>query len=84
MLIAPSPAHVGRYARSIESGWLGKVIAIDGETLKMQGVNDLYRAMMGGDIEDALDDDDIQWFTPDDVRFVKLIPPQPQETATCD
>lgn len=82
MLIAPAPEHVGRYARSIESGWLGKVIAIEGEYLKMQGVNQLYRNMLGGDIEDALDSDDFQWFTPDDVRFVKLIPPT-QETKTC-
>lgn len=73
MLIAPAPEHIGRFARSIESGWLGKVIAIDGEMLKMQGVNDLYRAMNGGDIEDALDSDDFQWFTPDDLRFVNLV-----------
>jgi hypothetical protein len=39
--------YVGRYARSIESGWLGKVVAVesfDGETmLRMQGVNELCR-----------------------------------------
>ena len=73
MMIAPTPEHVGRYARSIESGWLGKVVAIDGDMLKMQGVNDLYRTMKGGDIEDALDVDDVQWFTPDDLRFVTLV-----------
>ena len=73
MMIAPTPEHVGRYARSIESGWLGKVVAIDGDMLKMQGVNDLYRTMKGGDIEDALDADDVQWFTPDDLRFVTLV-----------
>lgn len=73
MMIAPTPEHVGRYARSIESGWLGKVVAIDGDMLKMQGVNGLYRTMKGGDIEDALDADDVQWFTPDDLRFVTLV-----------
>ena len=64
---------VGRYARSIESGWLGKVVGIEGDMLRMQGVNELVRTIRGGDIEDCLDDDDTQWFVPEDVRFVNLI-----------
>lgn len=69
----PLPEHVGRYARSIESGWLGKVIAIDGDLLKMKGVNELVRDIIGGDLEDLLDADDTQWFTPEDVRFLKVV-----------
>jgi hypothetical protein len=66
---------VGRFARSIESGWLGKVVGIDaynGETmLKMQGVNELCQMIFGGSPEEHLDNDDTQWFTPEDVRFLK-------------
>ena len=67
----------GRFARSIESGWLGQVIGIqtmDGQVLcQMKGVNELWRAMKGGHIEDALDHDDIQWFPPEDLKFLKLV-----------
>ena len=74
---APASNYIARYARSIETGWLGKVIAVedhDGEPmLKMIGVNSLYRTMKGGHIEDALDHDDTQWFSPADVRFVALV-----------
>jgi len=72
----PTTSHVGRYARSIETGWLGKVIAVEdhGEPmLKMIGVNQLYRTMKGGHIDDALDHDDTQWFAPADVRFCTLV-----------
>lgn len=66
---------IGRFARSIESGWLGRVVAVeyhDSDTmLRMEGVNELYRTIKGGDIEAAIDHDDIQWFSPDDVTFLK-------------
>ncbi len=68
--------NVGRYARSVETGWLGKIVDVEtsnGEAMfKMQGVNMLYRTLKGGDIEDALDDDDTQWFAPADVSFVEI------------
>lgn len=71
----PEP-YMGRYARSVESGWLGKVVSVessDGQTLcRMQGVNELYRTLKGGDIEDAIDADDVQWFTPEDLKFITL------------
>lgn len=76
--------YIGRYARSIESGWLGKVVGVDIEhngiplgmtMLRMQGVNELVRDIKGGDIEDCLDSDDTQWFTPEDVRFLTLVQP---------
>jgi len=75
-----APIQPGDYAISIEAGWLGKVVAVeDGSTpglaglLKMQGVNRLSRALLGGDIEDHLDADDTQWFAPKDVRLVKPV-----------
>ena len=72
----PAP-YLHRFARSIESGWTGKIVKVhtDGRDapLEMKGVNGLYRAMHGGDIEDALDHDDIQWFAPEDVRLLRLI-----------
>ena len=70
--------NVGRFARSIESGWLGKIVAVevdpDGfQMYKMQGVNSLCWEVAGGSIDDHLDKDDVQWFAPEDVRLVKLI-----------
>ena len=66
---------VGRFARSIESGWLGKVVAVEshgGDTmLRMQGVNELCRMIAGGSLEANLDSDDTQWFAPADLRFLK-------------
>ena len=68
---------VGQFARSVETGWVGKVLAVEGSgidaMLKMEGVNNLVRLMKGGDIEDSIDHDDVQWFSPDDVKFLKLV-----------
>lgn len=69
--------HVGKFARSIESGWLGKIVGVevqDGLTMfRMKGVNTLTHTVGGGNIDDHIDEDDTQWFTPEDVRFVKLV-----------
>lgn len=66
--------YVGQYARSIESGWLGKVVAIenhDGDTLlRMQDVNELCLIVAGGKASDWLEEDHTQWFAPEDVEFV--------------
>lgn len=71
----PRGPYKGRYARSIESGWLGKVIAVelhgDERMLKMMGVETLCLAVAGGSFEDWLCPEDIQWFSPNDVRFTK-------------
>lgn len=44
-------SHLGRYARSVESGWLGKVLAVEecnGDAmLKMMGVNEMVRTIRG-------------------------------------
>lgn len=75
-LVVLPELYVGRYARSVECGWLGKVIDAEIDEygdcmLKMQGVNELCWQMAGGRIGDWLDDDDIQWFSVDDVKFLK-------------
>lgn len=67
--------NIGRLARSIETGWLGKIQAVESqngeEMYKMQGVNTLCLAIAGGVPDDHLDDDDIQWFAPADVKLVQ-------------
>jgi len=65
--------NIGRFARSIESGWLGKIVALEGEFYKMQGVNMLCWQVAGGSIEDHIDGDDTQWFVPEDVKLVQLV-----------
>lgn len=76
-LETPTENYIGRYARSVESGWLGKVIAMEGEGIdrmcKMVGVNELCSTIKGGDIEDHLEMEDVQYFTPDDLKFLKLV-----------
>jgi len=67
--------NVGRYARSVESGWLGRIEAVedhDGDVFyRMKGVNEICRIIAGGDIADWIDDDDTQWFAPEDVTLIK-------------
>jgi hypothetical protein len=67
--------YIGRYARSIESGWLGRVVACewrgDEWLLRMQGVNEMCQIVAGGDTNDWIDEDDTQWFTVDDLAFLK-------------
>lgn len=65
--------YIGEYARSVESGWLGKVVGVNGDMLTMQGVYELAWSMKGGHISDHLCQDDTQWFTPEDLKFVRLV-----------
>jgi hypothetical protein len=58
---------VGDFARSLESGWLGKIVEIapdqDGTpTAKMIGVDILGTQIMGLSREESLSHDDVQWF----------------------
>lgn len=67
--------HTGWFARSVESGWLGKVIGVDErfpDMLKMKGVNTLCLTIAGGSHDEWLDDDDVQWFDPRDLVFLKI------------
>jgi hypothetical protein len=70
-MTAPNPKNIGRFARSIESGWLGKIIAVDGEFYEMKAVNELCQMIAGGDNDEWIDEDDTQWFVHDDLRFLK-------------
>lgn len=63
---------IGQFAKSVETGWKGKIIGFDydGSTmLRMKGVNFLTQAIVGGSNDANLDDDDTQWFTPEDVSI---------------
>ena len=66
--------HVGKFARSVESNWLGKIVGVahdhNGDLMfVMKGVNTLVMAGAGIS-EPVIDDDDTQWFSPADVEFV--------------
>ncbi len=65
----PDPAMVGRYARNVESNWLGKIVACEGDFYKMQGVDELCHMVAGGDREAWLCDNDFQWMVHDDLVF---------------
>lgn len=64
---------VGDYARSLESGWLGKIIAIEHPTelgglmMKMMGVDWMAHEIAGLTAEESLSADDVQWFGTDDL-----------------
>jgi hypothetical protein len=66
--------NVGRFARSVETGWLGKIIAVEehgGQRFyRMLGVNTLGLAILGGSLDAYLDTDDTQWFAPEDVVVI--------------
>ncbi len=59
--------QIGDFARSLETGWLGKIIAWEagpnGDQLaKMMGVDWLAQTVAGLSADEALSSDDIQWF----------------------
>ncbi len=65
--------HVGRFARSTLTGWVGKIVAIKrqgGEFLyQMHGVDRLALAMGGG--EDSVSPDDVRWVSYEDVELLQ-------------
>ena len=65
----------GVWARSIESGWRGMVIAVEGEgrdiMFKMVGVCELSVMICGVPLQDAISSDDVQWFAPADLSFIR-------------
>ena len=79
--------QVGDLARSIETGWLGRILEIDpdqgsyeheGKTYefspmcKMEGFDRLAWTVAGGDLFDYCDHADVQWFATNDLRYVKV------------
>ena len=71
---------VGDYARSLETGWLGKIVEIRTEVVKvaedrsfvehmatMIGVDWMSQSILGRSIEDSLNHDDIQYFSLTDL-----------------
>jgi len=71
----PQADRVGCYARSIESGWIGKIVACDGELYRMHGVDVWWFQILGGHVTDYVDETDTQWFAHDDLRFLKVVTP---------
>jgi hypothetical protein len=73
--IAKHQHLVGRYARSVESGWLGQVVAIErrgGDVLcKMVGVDQLHNDVAGCSLDESVADNDVQWFVPADLKFLR-------------
>ena len=84
---------VGDFARSVECGWLGRIKAIhtewQGEPLgytmcEMEGVNTLCWNIKGGSIDDFIDHDDTQYFSTDDINWVRIIrEPEAAVTPAC-
>lgn len=79
--------HVGEYARNIESGWIGRIeeifppreVKVDDtqsfmETMaRLQGVNLLVCTVAGVPWDQALDDDDVQWHSVNDLVPVRTV-----------
>ncbi len=66
-------SNVGRFARSVENGWVGKIVGVEdhGEPMyRMIGVDGLCHAVAGGTLEANLTPDDVQWFAPLDVKLL--------------
>jgi hypothetical protein len=64
--------QVGDYARSLESGWVGKILVFEtdgnGDRMaRMIGVDNLAQLFGGLTMEESLTTDDIQWFAPADL-----------------
>lgn len=65
----------GRFARSIETGWVGVIIDVETDKngdrmLMMAGVDGLAHMVAGGDLKDFVDMEDIRWFDPRDLLWL--------------
>jgi hypothetical protein len=61
--------NVNEFARSIETGWKGKIVKIYPDNMaKMIGVDSLAQAIGGLTDEQALSHDDVQYFSLDDIK----------------
>ena len=73
--IAKHKHLIGKYARSIESGWIGKITDIEyqgGDLMcKMIGADEIAVAVAGVTVEESLSSNDVQWFAPEDLKFLK-------------
>lgn len=63
--------QIGDFATSLETGWLGKVVAFEDHNgdrfAKMIGFDRYARVLKGMAIDDCLCHDDVQWFAPADL-----------------
>ena len=67
--------EVGDYARGIETGQIGLVVAISviGDQLmaELHGVDFYAMTLFGQTLSEAVDSSDRWWNTPDDLKLVK-------------
>ena len=64
--------NIGDYARAIETGWVGRIVAHDRGYLKMFGV-DFYAIMIGGDtLADSVDPSDPRWYDAADLEQLTI------------
>lgn len=64
--------EVGDFARNVESGWKGKIVAFEfdgnGDVMaKMIGVDWLAQTVAGLSDEESLASNDVQWHSPSDL-----------------
>lgn len=65
-------AYVGKYAKNVETGWIGKVICVEDDlSLRLRGLNTLTLIVHGGTLEENLDEDDTRFLFPDDAIFLE-------------
>ena len=58
---------IGDYARSVETGWVGRIVSHDRGQLRLHGV-DFYAVMIGGDtLANSVDSSDCRWYDADDL-----------------
>lgn len=74
MTTAELETNVGKFATALETGWIGKIVAVeemgDDVLYKMIGVDTAAMMIGGGSAEDNLTSDDVQWFVPADVELI--------------
>ena len=64
--------NIGDYARSIETGWVGRIVAHDRGQLKLHGV-DFYAIMIGGDtLAESVDPSDPHWYDAADLEQLTI------------
>jgi len=62
--LSESQSRVGSVIRSIETGWIGKV-----QSVELHNGYPMFRCLCYACGTEELDD--VQWYSPDDVEFVK-------------
>jgi hypothetical protein len=66
--MASEAFKIGDYARGVEDGWLGKIVAFESDGMaRMVGVDRLAMWIGGLTGDEALSPDDVRWVSPNDL-----------------